>query len=212
MTARPMFPLESALLPGEQLPLHVFEPRYAALVADCLLAPEPAFGVVMIARGREVGGGDARCDVGALARIVEHQDLGPGRYALLCEVGERIRVLQWLADEPYPRALVERWPDESGDAVTSGQIADIEDRIMGLFERIAAAQQMQLPPRYELLGDAEPGDDAGKRLYALASRLPMGQADRYSVLSAPTATARLRALGEALDTVTAMVEFQLSGD
>ena len=64
----------------------------------------------------------------------------------------------------------------------------------------------------ELLGEVEPGDDAGSRLYALAARVPMGQADRYSVLSAPTSTGRLDALSEAVDTVTAMVEFQLSGE
>ena len=47
-------------------------------------------------------------------------------------------------------------------------------------------------------------------LYALASRVPMGQADRYAVLSAPSLPARVAALSEAVDTVTAMVEFQLS--
>ena len=52
--------------------------------------------------------------------------------------------------------------------------------------------------------------DTAKRLYGLASRLPIGPADRYAVLSAPSAAERLMALGEALDSVTAMVEFQLS--
>ncbi|HSA40841.1 MAG TPA: ATP-dependent protease, partial [Mycobacterium sp.] len=41
MTATPMFPLQSALLPGELLPLRIFEPRYSALVADCLAAADP---------------------------------------------------------------------------------------------------------------------------------------------------------------------------
>lgn len=83
---------------------------------------------------------------------------------------------------------------------------------MALYERIVAAQDIERPPRYELLGDAEPGDTPGKRLYALASRVPMGQADRYAVLSAPTEAARLHALREAVDTVTAMVDFQVSAD
>ncbi len=56
---------------------------------------------------------------------------------------------------------------------------------------------------------ATPGD-AGEWLYALASRLPIGAADRYAVLSAPSAAERLAALREAVDTVTEMVEFQLS--
>ena len=44
-----MFPLETALLPGEELPLRIFEPRYVALVGDCMAMTEPAFGVVLIA-------------------------------------------------------------------------------------------------------------------------------------------------------------------
>lgn len=52
-----MFPLESAPLPDEDLPLHIFEPRYAALVRDCMDTADPRFGVVLISRGREVGGG-----------------------------------------------------------------------------------------------------------------------------------------------------------
>ena len=57
MAAQPMFPLQSALLPGEVLPLRIFEPRYSELVQDCLAMTDPAFGVVLITRGREVGGG-----------------------------------------------------------------------------------------------------------------------------------------------------------
>ena len=70
-----MFPLEVAMLPGEELPLRIFEPRYAALVSDCLATEDPAFGVVLIAAGREVGGGDTRSDVGAMAHIAEMRRL-----------------------------------------------------------------------------------------------------------------------------------------
>lgn len=204
-----MFPLESALLPGEDLPLRIFEPRYTALVRDCMGGPDPGFGVVLISRGREVGGGDARCDVGTMAAISECVDVGSGRFSLRCRMGERIRVCDWLPDDPYPRALVQVWPDEPGDAVTAAQIRELEDRVMALFERIATARGARfLPGRKVLLGSGP--DDAGERLYALASRVPMGQADRYSVLTAPSAADRLVALREAVDSVTAMIEFQLS--
>ena len=209
MTTRPMFPLESVRLPGEDLPLRIFEPRYGALVRDCLSGAKE-FGVVLIAAGREVGGGDARLDVGAMAHIVEYQDYGDGRYRLECEIRERIRVTSWLDDDPYPKATVEPWPDEPGTAVTGADIGVVEDRLMELFERIAASQEARLPPRHELLGEPEPGDDAGKRLYALAARVPMGEADRYSVLAAPTAAGRLDALRDAVETVAAMIEFQLA--
>jgi Lon protease-like protein len=165
---------------------------------------------VLIAAGREVGGDDTRCGVGSMAHIVDCQDFGDGRYRLECEMRERIRVTSWLDDDPYPRADVEPWPDESGPAVTGGDIGVVEDRVMEMFERIAVAQHATLPPQHELLGEPQPGDDAGKRLYALASRIPMGQADRYSVLEAPSAAARLDALREAVETVAAMIEFQLA--
>ena len=71
MPVMPMFPLGTVLLPGMVLPLHVFEPRYQQLVRDCLDAPPHEFGVVLIDRGSEVGGGDTRCDVGVIARIVQ---------------------------------------------------------------------------------------------------------------------------------------------
>jgi Lon protease-like protein len=209
VTITPMFPLEVAMLPGEELPLRIFEPRYTALVEDCLATDDPAFGVVLIAAGREVGGGDSRSDVGALARIVEFADHGMGRYRLRCVMGERIRVLQWLDDSPYPRASIEPWPDEPGEPLDSDRIRDVEDRIVTLFERIAAARGTQVDGR-DILLDADASADPANWLYTLASRVPMGQADRYAVLAAPGAGARLDALSEAVDTVTAMVEFQLS--
>jgi uncharacterized protein len=204
-----MFPLEVAMLPGEELPLRIFEPRYAALVSDCLAAQDPAFGVVLIAAGREVGGGDTRSDVGALAHITECADFGDGRYRLRCVMGERIRVLEWQPDDPYPRAAVEPWPDEPGEPVEVDAIREVEDRMIALFERIAAARGGEVNGR-DVVAGADASGDAGMWLYALASRLPMGQADRYAVLSAPTVAARLAALSDAVDTVTAMVEFQLS--
>ncbi|WAC91037.1 LON peptidase substrate-binding domain-containing protein [Mycobacterium sp. Aquia_213] len=202
-----MFPLESAFLPNQDLPLRIFEPRYVALVRHCVDTGEP-FGVVLISRGREVGGGDARCDVGVLCAIDECVEQGADRYSLRCRTGERIRVHEWLPDDPYPRASVRPWPDEAGDTVTEAQLVDVEDRMMALFERIAEARGATLPEREVLLGPGEA--DAGRRLYTLASRIPIGAADRYAVLSAPSAADRLAVLGEAVDAIAEMVEFQLS--
>lgn len=111
MAELPMFPLGTALVPGAVLPLQVFEERYRALVRTCL-AGDRCFGVVLIERGSEVGGGDVRTDVGTRAHIVEAQELPDGRVALLAVGIERIRVRRWLVDAPYPRADVEPWPDE----------------------------------------------------------------------------------------------------
>lgn len=209
-----MFPLEWVLLPGEELALQIFELRYTVLVGELMRSDDPSFGVVLISRGREVGGGEQRCDVGAVATITECDDLGSGRYRLRCLTGQRIRVREWLPDDPYPRAAVTNWPDESGDAVGEGQFGELEDRIVALHRRIAVARGSRLlPGRNALLGERKGGGrpaDPGQRLYSLACCVPMGEADRYAVLSAPSVTDRLAALSEAVDTVAAMVEFQLS--
>jgi uncharacterized protein len=206
----PMFPLSSALLPGEALPLRIFEPRYAQLVADCLAGDLP-FGVVLISRGWEVGGGDIRSDVGVLARIARYSDLGMGRYELMTAVGERIRVHQWLPDDPYPRAETRAWPDEPGPPVGAERIGEVVDRIVGLYRQVEQAGGGRLRPD-ALAVDAETADDPARHLWALAARVPMGQADRYAVLAAPTLAERVDVLIDAVETVAAMVRFRLAED
>lgn len=203
-----MFPLQSTLLPGEELPLRVFEPRYSALVRDCLGTASRCFAVVLIARGAEVGGGDERHDVGVMVRIAECHDQGLGHYRLKCPVLHRIRVAQWLPDDPYPRAWVQEWPDEP-TMPDAGDVADLEDEIWALFEVVARARGMRLQDREIVLGGLSA--DLGSRLYELAARLPVGPADRYALLAAPDPAQRLAALREAVATVTAMARFQLSG-
>jgi len=206
-----MFPLQSALLPGEELPLQIFEPRYTELVRDCIRDKDPRFGVVLISQGREVGGGEVRCDVGTVARITECVDIaGSGRFMLRCLTGERIKVWEWLPDDPYPKAIVQAWPDEPGEAVSAGQLEDLGDRALALFERLATAKDLPLPDREDVLGADNGIVDPGEWLYALASRIPIGPADRYAVLAAPTAAERLAAMTEALDSVAAVIEFHLS--
>jgi Lon protease-like protein len=166
---------------------------------------------VLIEAGREVGGGDSRNDVGTLAHITEVADFGDGRYRLNCVMAERIRVLEWQPDNPYPRAAVEVWPDEPGESVAADDIRDVEDRMVALFERIASSQGADVNAR-DIVAGADAAPDAAMWLYALTTRLPMGQADRYAVLAAPTVAARVTALRDAVETVSALVEFQLSGD
>jgi Lon protease-like protein len=101
------------------------------------------------------------------------------------------------------------WPDQPGAGVDVDAIRDIEDQMIALFERIAKARGAEVDPR-DIVAGADDSGDAAMWLYALASRLPMGQADRYAVLSAPTVADRVSALRDAVETVTAMVEFQLS--
>src|SRR5580765_5978986 len=107
MAEMPMFPLGSVLFPS------LFLPRYRALAKHCL-APErePEFGVVLIERGSEVGGNDVRTSVGTVARVLEAAELDDGRWVLGTVGTRRIRVVEWLPDDPFPRAVIEDWDDE----------------------------------------------------------------------------------------------------
>jgi ATP-dependent Lon protease len=216
-----MFPLGAVLLPGELLPLHVFEPRYRALVDDCLAAADgPRFGVVLIARGHEVGGGDERHDVGTVARIVRREVEPDGRSGLLCAGEERIRVLRWLPDDPYPRAEVEPVDDtpvdlDAFDAALPA-VLDASAATHQLLGRVAARVGREPPPFPALVTALRGGDSSGLDhtavSFALASSGPLGAADRLRVLAAPDAAARLRAVAEALDDANAALAFRLGPD
>jgi Lon protease-like protein len=111
-----MFPLGSVLLPSMLIPLLIFEPRYQQLMHD-VLAGDRLFGVVLIERGHEVGGDDVRSGIGTVAQILEAQELDDGRWAVVSAGVQRLRVREWLQDDPYPRAEVEMI-DETADAGT----------------------------------------------------------------------------------------------
>ena len=119
-----MLPLGCVLLPGGVLPLQLLEPRYLRLLDDVLSAPAPEFGVVLIERGSEVGGGDVRTTVGTVASVVRAEDLGDGRWGVVAVGVRRIRVLEWLPDDPYPAAVVVDW-DEEGPVPADDAEADI---------------------------------------------------------------------------------------
>lgn len=207
----PMFPLEWVLLPGEELSLRIFELRYTALVGDLMRSGDPRFGVVLIARGREVGGGEQRNDVGTMATIARCTELGAGRYALRCLIGQRIRVRDWLADDPYPRAVVEMWPDEPSEPLAEEQFRALEDRIDALHLRMAQTGRYPVGPARGSLADVQRlrSLNPEQRVYSLACRVPMGEADRYAVLAAPALPERVAALYEAIATVLALVEFDM---
>jgi len=106
---------------------------------------------------------------------------------------------------------VQDWPDEPGPPVSHERIGEVVDQILALFQRILSVRGGQL--RSDALAvEPEVADDPSRHLYALAARVPMGQADRYTVLAAPTLAERVAALTDAIETVSAMVEFQLSDE
>ncbi|MGH9112480.1 MAG: LON peptidase substrate-binding domain-containing protein [Acidimicrobiales bacterium] len=177
-----MFPLGTVLLPGMLLPLHVFEPRYRQLVADCRAA-DGTFGVVLIERGSEVGGGDVRTDVGTLAQIARADALPDGRWVLAAVGVRRIRVEAWLPDDPYPRAELVDWPDDPDGA---GDL-DWED-VTALLRRTAALRRELGEPAPPL--DLELAGDPVVASYQAAAVAPIGPADRQRLLAAPSLPAR----------------------
>src|SRR3954453_5872523 len=124
--AMPMFPLGTVLFPHAELPLHLFEERYRALAETCLRG-DGRFGVVLIERGFEVGGGDQRFAVGTVAGIVGAAPTPDGRYLLATVGTERFRVKKWLDDDPFPRAEIDvldeprRVPDDAGGGRGEGK-------------------------------------------------------------------------------------------
>jgi uncharacterized protein len=188
-----MFPLGNVLVPTAVLPLHVFEERYRALTRDCL-SGDREFGVVLIERGSEVGGGDVRSNVGTVARIVDAAELDDGRFALVAVGTHRIRVVRWLADDPYPRAEVEAWPDDDGDAARlASAVAAVEPPLRRLLALKSELGEPVTPATVEL--DDEPSI-AGFQMTALA---PIGPADRQRLLCQTGMADRVEALGGMID-------------
>lgn len=207
-----MFPLGTTLLPGSALPLQVFEPRYRQMVHDILASDgPPEFGQVLITHGHEAGGGDVRSDLGTVARMADIQAIGDGRYTFVAVGTERIRIVEWLPDDPYPQARVESWPDEP----SSDRIPALSDRIAAATERVRHVLGLASRVAGEDLSDvpeipSEPASDLSLASYRLAAISPIGPADRYRLLAAPGAAERLDALEASLDDAEAMLMFRLS--
>jgi len=200
-----MFPLGTVLFPGAFLPLQVFEPRYLALVDECL-AGTPEFGVVLIERGFEVGGGDSRFDVGCVARIVEARELTRGRVGLATVGDRRVRVDRWLDDDPFPRAELADWPD---GAVADADVDRLDPVASALRRVLAMASELgdPVPP----VASVELVDDVIGASYQLASLAPVGPLDRLALLASPTPGARLDLLDALLDDAAAVLASRLGG-
>ncbi|MFN8038116.1 MAG: LON peptidase substrate-binding domain-containing protein [Acidimicrobiales bacterium] len=205
MAVLPMFPLGTVLLPSGVLPLHVFEPRYRRLAEDCL-GGVPEFGVVLIERGSEVGGGDQRTQIGTVARIVEAATFDDGRYALGTVGVRRIRVVRWLEDDPYPRAEVEDWDDPEPPPDLDERVAEATAHLRRVLATAAELGADVAPASFEL------GDDPVLATYQLVALSPLGPHDRQALLAAPSAQERLGALVSLLEEELAFLHQRLQLD
>jgi Lon protease-like protein len=202
MAVTPMFPLGNVLFPGLVLPLHIFEPRYRAMITDVLEA-DREFGVCLIERGSEVGGGDQRLEVGAIAQVHEAAELPDGRWAVVAVGTRRIRVDEWLEDDPYPRAEITDLDDPAADEAE-----------LTLLEPVTASVRRALAKVAEIGGPAtaattELSDDPVLASYQLSALAPLSTLDQYSLLCAPSVGMRLAILHELLPGAHEILDAQL---
>ena len=202
----PMFPLGTVLFPHAVLPLHIFEERYRALVETCLRG-DGRFGVVLIERGYEVGGGDSRFDVGTVARIVEAARTPDGRYLLATIGTERFRIKRWLDDDPYPRVEVDVLGEPkrvADDAAT--RRSDVQ-RLLGRVLAMSA----ELGERAAPVDSAQLDDDPVRASFEAAAVAPIGPLDAQRLLELDDPRQRFDQLEGLLVDAAEVLELRLAG-
>ena len=187
-----MFPLGSVLFPTAPLPLHIFEPRCQELLNQSL-EDDRTFGVVLISRGSEVGGGDQRESFGTLARIEEHQRFDDGRAAVLAKGQSRIEVVEWLTDDPFPRAMVRHIAEP---AATSDDNELFTQALASLQAMLATAEELG---RLEQRPSIDWPDDIETATWQMAAITPVGALDRQRVLATISVSDRLGLLRQLFD-------------
>src|SRR5690242_13315190 len=105
----PLFPLDVVLFPGTALPLHIFEPRYRQMIADCVSEDMP-IGIVLVKPGSEYLQ-EIPYAIGTMAEIRNLDRLPDGRYTLIAVGTSRFRIVNQHRQKPYLSALVEPLED-----------------------------------------------------------------------------------------------------
>jgi len=120
----PLFPLDVVLFPGTPLPLHIFEPRYRAMLGDCLRGDE-RFGLLPADRD---GGPPRPGTVGCVARVRAAHQLPDGRSSIVVVGEQRFLLRQRLAsDAPYLVGLVDTFGDLAGPEVPAESLAALKE-------------------------------------------------------------------------------------
>jgi Lon protease-like protein len=179
-----LFPLDLVLLPTERIPLHIFEPRYKELIAECL-SEEREFGLLF-------GDREGLRDVGTRAAVVEVVERFPdGRLNIVIEGHERFRLVGLTEGRSFATGEVEPLADEAG-------VSEREQRetALDLYRRLAELVEAEI--------DAlDP--DSGVLSFELASRVDFGVERKQELLeltSEPERLARVAdLLGRAIDAI-----------
>jgi Lon protease-like protein len=127
-----LFPLPLVLVPGEQAPLHIFEPRYKELIAECL-SEGADFGLVL-------ADDDGMRDVGTRASVVEVLEQFPdGRLNIVIEGGERFRLLELTGGRSFATGEIDVVEDEADEPSEEER-----ERCLTAYERVVAAAEAEL--------------------------------------------------------------------
>ena len=200
--ALPMFPLSTVLFPTMLLPLHVFEPRYRVLI-ESVVEGDGEFGVVLIARGHEVGGGEQRHDVGTVARLLEVGEIEGGRYVALTLGTRRVHVTRWLADDPHPWAEVVERADIAVHASLTSQRDELERRLRRVLGLQAELGESVPPATLSL------DSDAVAATWQAASLAPLNPFDAQELLEEDDPATRLARLLDLLADIHELLDLQL---
>ncbi|MFL5516274.1 MAG: LON peptidase substrate-binding domain-containing protein [Gemmatimonadales bacterium] len=196
----PIFPLGVVLFPGTPLPLHIFEPRYRRMLADCL-AGDRRFGITPAGTTTEL---PERGTVGCVAVVRVNQELPDGRSNIIVLGGERFVLERAVDDDPAPYhvALVEPFEDDPGSDPPPASV----DHLRELF----AAYHLLL----RQLQDAEPDDpelpdDAVGLSFHVSATVEADLGVRQRLLAERSTARRVEALLMLLPILTARVEAAL---
>ncbi len=203
VTELPMFPLGNVLVPQMVLPLHVFEPRYRALMDD-VLAGDGTFGVVLIERGSEVGGGDVRTEIGTRARLLKAEQLDDGRWVAIAVGTSRFSVRAWLPDDPYPRAVVE----DLHDTPPGPEAPELRDAVVVRLRSVLALRAI-LEEGPADLDDVPLARDPSMASFQAVTLSQLSPLDAQRVLATDGVTRRLRLLVGLLDDLTDVLHFRI---
>jgi ATP-dependent Lon protease len=150
----PLFPLNVVLFPGEQLPLHIFEPRYRRMVRECLEAKSP-FGMLLALPNGIVRVG---CSAEIVDVIKRYED---GRMDILTVGREPFRVLELFTDDPLLEGRIDYLED--GDSLPDPVR---QKRLIEAYETCHTLLFAEIPRNFE-------DTPADQLAYAIAAALPL---------------------------------------
>ena len=181
----PLFPLSVVLFPGMDLPLHIFEERYKAMIGECIDREEP-FGVVLVREGQEVGDPAEPFSIGTAARIIRVESLAEGRMNILTRGEQRFETVQITQRLPHLAGQV-RYLEERAGGIPSENVAEIS-REYATFLRNLSAMAGGWSARPEV------PQDPVRLSYGVAANLDLPRPVRQELLELPSAGERLQRL------------------